>query len=97
MIGTGILGCQIAMLATNSSSIPVSRLESSSARPEYCLNIHFYFPLQGINMVDIMGGTKTLPEVMDKGIAWIRSLQFTPLTLKKRVPRFLLQSRLEGH
>ena len=74
-----------AILATNSSSIPVSRLESSSGRPEYCLNIHFYLPLQGINMVDIMGGTKTLPEVMGKGVAWIRSLQFIPLTVKKEL------------
>ncbi|MFX0095031.1 MAG: 3-hydroxyacyl-CoA dehydrogenase family protein, partial [Candidatus Hodarchaeota archaeon] len=77
-----------AILATNSSSIPVSRLESSSGRPEYCLNIHFYFPLQGTNMVDIMGGTSTLPEVMDIGIAWIRSLGFTPLTVKKELLGF---------
>jgi 3-hydroxyacyl-CoA dehydrogenase len=77
-----------AILATNSSSIPVSRLESSSGCPEYCLNIHFYFPLQGTNMVDIMGGTKTLPEVMDKGVAWIRSLQFIPLTVKKELLGF---------
>jgi 3-hydroxybutyryl-CoA dehydrogenase len=72
-----------AILATNSSSIPVSRLESSSGRPEYCLNIHFYYPLQGTNMVEIMGGTRTLPEVMEKGIAWIRSLGSIPLTVKK--------------
>ena len=77
-----------AILATNSSSIPVSRLESSSGRPEYCLNIHFYFPLQGTNMVDIMGGTQTLPEVMDKGVAWIRSLKFIPLTVKKELLGF---------
>ncbi len=77
-----------AILATNSSSIPVSRLESSSGRPEYCLNIHFYSPLQGTNIVDIMGGTRTLPEVLDKGVAWIRSLGFIPLTVKKELLGF---------
>lgn len=71
------------ILATNSSSIPVSRLESCSRRPEYCLNIHFYYPMEGINIVEIMGGTRTLPEVMEKGIAWIRSLDFIPITVKK--------------
>ncbi len=77
-----------AILATNSSSIPVSRLESSSGRPEYCLNIHFYTPLQGTNIVDIMGGTRTLPEVFEKGVSWIRSLGCIPLTVKKELPGF---------
>ncbi|MCU0562010.1 MAG: 3-hydroxyacyl-CoA dehydrogenase NAD-binding domain-containing protein, partial [Desulfobacterales bacterium] len=48
-----------AILATNSSSMPVSRFERAGGRPEQVLNIHFYFPLQGVNMVDIMGGTRT--------------------------------------
>lgn len=77
-----------AILATNSSSMPVSHFEGESGRPEYCLNIHFYFPLQGVNMVDIMGGTRTLPEVLEKGSSWIRSLGFIPLTVKKELLGF---------
>jgi 3-hydroxybutyryl-CoA dehydrogenase len=76
------------ILATNSSSMPVSRFEKDSGRPEYCLNIHFYFPLQGVNIVDIMGGSRTLPEVIDKGSSWIRSLGFIPLTVKKELLGF---------
>jgi 3-hydroxybutyryl-CoA dehydrogenase len=77
-----------AILATNSSSIPVSKMEASSGRPERCLNIHFYFPLEGVNMVDIMGGTKTLPEVMDRAAAWISSLGCIPLPVKKEILGF---------
>ena len=77
-----------AILATNSSSMPVSKFEENSGRPEQCLNIHFYFPLQGINMVDIMGGTKTLPEVIQKGTEWIRSIGCIPLTVKKEILGF---------
>ena len=76
------------ILATNSSSMPVSKMESSSGRPELCLNIHFYFPLQGINMVDVMGGTRTLPEVMEKGVRWVESLGCVPLTVKKEILGF---------
>lgn len=79
---------QGAILATNSSSIPISRIEASSGRPEFCLNMHFYFPLQGVSMVDIMGGTRTLPEVLSRGVAWIRSLGFVPLTVKKELLGF---------
>jgi 3-hydroxybutyryl-CoA dehydrogenase len=77
-----------AILATNSSSMPVSRFEEASGRPERCLNIHFYFPLQGINMVDLMGGTRTLPEVLKKGAEWIRSIGFIPLTVNKELLGF---------
>ncbi|MCU0596414.1 MAG: 3-hydroxyacyl-CoA dehydrogenase NAD-binding domain-containing protein, partial [Desulfobacterota bacterium] len=77
-----------AILATNSSSMPVSRFEEVSGRPERCLNIHFYFPLQGVNMVDLMGGTRTLPEVLKKGADWIRSIGFIPLTVNKELLGF---------
>ena len=77
-----------AILATNSSSIPVSKMEKSSGRPERCLNVHFYFPLQGTNMVDIMGGTKTLPAVMKKGREWIISIGCIPLTVNKEILGF---------
>jgi 3-hydroxybutyryl-CoA dehydrogenase len=72
-----------AILASNSSSIPISKIESSTTRPEQCLNIHFYSPAMGKNMADIMGGTKTLPEVMETGKEWIRSIGCVPLTVKK--------------
>jgi len=77
-----------AILATNSSSMPVSRFEEVSGRPERCLNIHFYFPLQGINMVDLMGGTRTLPEVLKKGADWILSIGFIPLTVNRELLGF---------
>ena len=77
-----------AILATNSSSIPISHLEQSSGRPERCLNLHFYMPLHGMNMTDVMEGSRTLPEVMEKGISWVRSLGCIPLTVKKELLGF---------
>ena len=77
-----------AILATNSSSIPVSHLEKSSARPERCLNLHFYMALHGMNIADVMGGSRTLPEVVEKGISWVRSLGCIPLTVKKELLGF---------
>ncbi len=81
-----------AIFATNSSSIPVSRLEESSARPERCINAHFYMPLQGIMMADLMGGSKTTPEVLEKGEIWLRSMGFIPLRVKKEILGFCFNS-----
>jgi 3-hydroxybutyryl-CoA dehydrogenase len=81
-----------AILASNSSSLPVSRMEQSSGRPERCINTHFYAPLQGMIMVDLMPGTKTLPEVMKTSEAWVRSLGCLPLTVKKEILGFCFNS-----
>jgi 3-hydroxybutyryl-CoA dehydrogenase len=81
-----------AILASNSSSLPISRMEESSGRPERCINTHFYYPLQGTIMVDLMPGTRTLPEVMQKGEEWIRSLGCIPLTVKKEILGFCFNS-----
>jgi 3-hydroxybutyryl-CoA dehydrogenase len=77
-----------AILATNSSSIPISKIESATNRPEKCLNTHFYSPATGLNMVDIMGGTRTTAETMEAGKAWIRSIGCVPLTVKKEILGF---------
>ena len=82
------LAPQEAILATNSSSIPISKIESATNRPEQCLNTHFYYPAIGHNMVDVMGGTKTTPEVIETARAWVRSLGLVPLTVKKEILGF---------
>ena len=76
------------IFATNSSSMPVSLMEESSGRPEKCLNTHFYVILEGMNMADVMGGTKTSPEVLQKGVDWIRSMGCIALTVKKELLGF---------
>jgi 3-hydroxybutyryl-CoA dehydrogenase len=77
-----------AILATNSSSIPVSKIESATSRPEKCLNIHFYSPDLGRNIVDLMGGSRTSGETMEAGRRWILSIGCVPLPVKKELLGF---------
>jgi len=72
-----------AILATNSSSIPISKIESATARPEKCLNIHFYSLDTKQGMADVMGGTRTSAETFDMGREWVRSVGCIPLAVKK--------------
>ena len=41
-----------------------------------------------MNMADVMGGSRTAPEIMEKGIRWVRSLGCIPLTVKKELLGF---------
>jgi 3-hydroxybutyryl-CoA dehydrogenase len=77
-----------AILATNSSSIPVSQLEKATSRPEKCLNIHFYQLKLGVNIADIMGGTRTTDGTLDTGKKFVRSLGVLPLNVKKELLGF---------
>ncbi len=77
-----------ALLATNSSSLPISRIEDVTMRPERCLNIHFYSPVTETNMADIMGGTRTSAETIETASSWVRSLGYVPLIVKKETLGF---------
>jgi len=86
------LAPQKAILATNSSSLPISKIEEATRRPEKCLNMHFYQPAVGMNIVDIMGGSKTLPEMIEMAKDFVRSLKCIPLTVKKEILGFCFNS-----
>ena len=81
-----------ALLATNSSSIPISRIETATRRPEQCLNMHFYQPAVGMNMADIMGGTRTSPQALKAAADFVRSVGCVPLPVSKEILGFCFNS-----
>ncbi len=77
------------IIATNSSSIPVSKLEEAVSRKDNILNLHFYPPIPTRPMVDIMRGTKTSEETFQRGKKWIESIGCHPIILKKESHGFV--------
>lgn len=77
-----------AIIATNSSSIPVSRLEDAVKRKGKVLNIHFY-KIPDQPMADIARGTETSDDTFDAGLTWVTSLDITPLVVKKECLGFV--------
>lgn len=77
-----------AIIATNSSSIPVSKLENSVERKDKVLNIHFY-NVTTMPMADIMRGTKTSDDTFERGKKWVESIDITPLIVKKECYGFV--------
>ena len=81
-----------ALLATNSSTMPVSRIETATGRPERCVNIHFYQPAVGMNMADVMGGTRTSEESLLAAREFVRSVGCVPLAVQKEILGFCFNS-----
>jgi len=71
---------RVIILSTNSSSIPVSRIEAAVQRKDKVLNLHFYPTLK---IVDIMRGTETSSETLEKAKKWVESIECLPVVAKK--------------
>ena len=76
------------ILATNSSSIPISKIEDVVERRDKVMNIHFY-NLFDYPMADLMKGTQTSDETFEKGKSWVESIDITPLIVKKECYGFV--------
>jgi 3-hydroxybutyryl-CoA dehydrogenase len=77
------------IISTNSSSIPVTRIEDAVKRKDKVANIHFYAPLQKNNFVDLMKGSSTGNDVFEIITAWIKKINCVPLIVKKECMGFV--------
>lgn len=53
------------ILASNTSSLPITRLASATGRPERCIGMHFMNPVPIMKLVEIIRGAATSDETYD--------------------------------
>ena len=68
-----------AILATNTSSISITRLAAVTARPERVIGMHFMNPVPLMQLVEIIRGLQTSDETCDAVFAMTRKLARTPV------------------
>jgi len=78
-----------AILATNTSSIPLDEINTVLQLPQRLVGIHFFNPVSKMQLVEVVKGQKTSDEVMDKAIAFVRKIDRLPLPVKSS-PGFLV-------
>jgi len=77
-------------LATNTSSIPITRLAENTRRPERVLGLHFFGPVPLMGLVEVVKGEKTSPEIFERGAAFVESLGKTPVRVQQDIPGFVM-------
>jgi len=77
-------------LATNTSSIPITRVAENTKRPERVLGLHFFGPVQLMRLVEVVKGDKTSPEIFERGVAFVQSLGKTPVRVQSDIPGFVM-------
>lgn len=78
-----------AILATNTSSIPLSVLSKALQRPERLVGLHFFNPVSKMQLVEIVSDTNTDPQVVAKAAAFARHIDRLPLPVASK-PGFLV-------
>lgn len=77
------------ILATNSSSLRISRLESATERPDKVLNTHFVQPVWKHPFVELMGGSATSAETMESVKTFMESMGLLAILVRKENTGFV--------
>jgi 3-hydroxyacyl-CoA dehydrogenase/enoyl-CoA hydratase/3-hydroxybutyryl-CoA epimerase len=69
------------IFATNTSTLPISALAQASARPEQFIGIHFFSPVDKMNLVEIIRGKETGDVAVAKALDYVRQIRKTPIVV----------------
>jgi 3-hydroxybutyryl-CoA dehydrogenase len=67
-----------AVLASNTSSIPISSLAAATSRPDRVIGMHFFNPVPMLKLVEVVRGRETSDETADAITELARELGKTP-------------------
>jgi 3-hydroxybutyryl-CoA dehydrogenase len=79
-----------AILASNSSTIAISRLADFTGRPELCCNMHFFHPVTVMQLCEVVRGPKTAEATVEAAMEFVRSIDRTPVLLQKEIWGFIV-------
>jgi 3-hydroxybutyryl-CoA dehydrogenase len=85
-----------AVLATNSSTMGVSKIAGATKRPERCVNMHFFFPVLVMDLVEVVRGPQTSDETAAQAMAMARDMGRTPVLLNKEIDGFIVNRILHA-
>jgi len=77
-----------AILASNTSGIPITKIAAVCARPERVVGLHWSNPPHLIPMIEVIPGEQTEQQVVDDACALVRRFGYHPV-VEKEVPGFV--------
>lgn len=78
-----------AVLATNTSSISITRLAAQTDRPERFIGIHFMNPVPVMKLVELVRGIATDDQTFDLAKTYVKQLEKT-ITVSEDFPAFIV-------
>lgn len=88
------LASKDAVLATNTSSLPITEIASSTKNPGRVLGIHFFNPPVLMPLVEVIRGKYTEDKVVEEAISVVKRMGKTPIVVNKDIPGFVVNRLL---
>ncbi|MDX1748638.1 MAG: 3-hydroxyacyl-CoA dehydrogenase family protein, partial [Halobacteriales archaeon] len=83
-----------AVLASNTSSLSITAIASSTERPEQVVGMHFFNPVVKMDLVEVIYGEETTDETANAAYAFVEDIGKTPIYVRKDVRGFVVNSVL---
>jgi 3-hydroxybutyryl-CoA dehydrogenase len=79
-----------AIIASNTSSVSITEMASSTKRPEKVCGMHFFNPPQLMKLVEVIRGAKTSEETVQTILEVARKMEKETVLVKKDSPGFIV-------
>jgi 3-hydroxyacyl-CoA dehydrogenase/enoyl-CoA hydratase/3-hydroxybutyryl-CoA epimerase len=78
-----------SILATNTSALPITELAAETETPGHVIGMHFFNPVSRMKLVEVVVGTETSDETIERALAFTRQIAKVPVVVRDS-PGFLV-------
>ncbi|PSQ21014.1 hypothetical protein BRD06_11790 [Halobacteriales archaeon QS_9_67_15] len=82
------------ILASNTSSIPITDIAEAADDPGRVLGLHFFTPPVRMGLVEVVHGKETREAVAERAAEWVESVDKTPIHVRTDVRGFVVNTVL---
>jgi 3-hydroxybutyryl-CoA dehydrogenase len=79
-----------ALMASNTSAIPITNLAAVTRRPEKVLGLHFFNPVPMMQAVEVIKGVTTSEETVQRGKEFVLQIGKEPIMVNRDVAGFVI-------
>jgi 3-hydroxybutyryl-CoA dehydrogenase len=84
------------VLGSNSSTMGISKIADATSRPERCVNVHFFFPVLVMDLVEVVRGPGTSDDTVERAMAMVREMGRTAVLVNKEIDGFIVNRILHA-
>jgi 3-hydroxybutyryl-CoA dehydrogenase len=71
-------------------------MAGATKRPERCVNMHFFYPVLVMDLVEVVRGPATSDETVDRAVSLAREMGRTPVLINKEIDGFIVNRILHA-
>jgi 3-hydroxyacyl-CoA dehydrogenase/enoyl-CoA hydratase/3-hydroxybutyryl-CoA epimerase len=80
---------ETAILATNTSALPINELATSTGAPARVVGLHFFNPVSRMKLIEVVVGRQTSDQIRERALAFARQIGKLPVLVQDS-PGFLV-------